>query len=271
MTHNQWDLTVRSKAQSSWNLNALLPKDLDFFILLSSLAGTYGPGGQSNYAAGCTFQDALARHRTSRGEKAVSLDIGWMRTIGIIAENEEYQKRREQAADMGHIEEDEFLAVLDLYCDPALPILAPSKSQLLVGVVTPVDMLSRSQEVPEILRRPLLSGFSHIGGVADISGSTMAVKPSTLFRQAESADERAKVVVEELVKKVARALSIPSDDVDPARPLFEYGVDSLVAVELRNWIMKEFAADVAVFDIMGGTKIVAIGDMVTNRTTIAKA
>lgn len=38
MTYAQWDLTVRSKVQTSLNLHRLLPDNLDFFILLSSLA-----------------------------------------------------------------------------------------------------------------------------------------------------------------------------------------------------------------------------------------
>lgn len=38
--------------------------------------------------------------------------------------------------------------------------------------------------------------------------------------------------------------------VDPGKPLSAYGVDSLVAVEVRNWIAKEIQVELSVFDIM---------------------
>lgn len=68
--------------------------------------------------------------------------------------------------------------------------------------------------------------------------------------------------------KLARALSIQSSDIDIDQPLHTFGVDSLVAVELRNWIAKQFAADVPVFEIMGGRTVAAIGDLVMKITQI---
>jgi acyl carrier protein len=91
----------------------------------------------------------------------------------------------------------------------------------------------------------------------------------SLFKLAESEDAKADMVVRAMTVKLGRALSMPPDDVDAAKPLFEYGVDSLVAVELRNWIGKDFLADVAVFDIMGGSTIVAIGALVAKRAAVA--
>lgn len=55
MSHAQWELTIKSKALTSRNLHEPLPRDLDFFILFSSLGGVYGNVAQSNYAAGCTY------------------------------------------------------------------------------------------------------------------------------------------------------------------------------------------------------------------------
>ncbi|KAI0909849.1 KR domain-containing protein [Ustulina deusta] len=49
------------------NLHQQLPRDLDFFVLFSSPAGTISSQGQSNYAAGNTFQDKLAAYRLARG------------------------------------------------------------------------------------------------------------------------------------------------------------------------------------------------------------
>ncbi|KAF2653156.1 hypothetical protein K491DRAFT_603418 [Lophiostoma macrostomum CBS 122681] len=62
-----------------------------------------------------------------------------------------------------------------------------------------------------------------------------------------------------------------ADDINTDKPLFEYEVDSLVAVELRNWIKKEFVADVAVLDLMSGTSIVVVSALVSKKSTIGLA
>jgi hypothetical protein len=124
MTHTQWQSSVQAKVATSWNLHTLLPRGLDFFVLLSSLAGVYGNVSQANYAAGNTFQDALAEFRTSQGEDAVSINLGWMRTIGAISEKEEYQNFRMKGADMAKIEEQELLSLLSIF--PPGSVWAPT-------------------------------------------------------------------------------------------------------------------------------------------------
>ncbi|KAK4212160.1 hypothetical protein QBC37DRAFT_288666 [Rhypophila decipiens] len=269
MTHAQWNLAVKTKVQTSWNLHQLLPESLDFFVLLSSLSGIYGSISQSNYAAGCNFQDALARFRVSRGQKAVSFDLGWMRNIGIVAETAAYQANRRVAADMGQIEDTELMALLDMYCTSDLPVLSVPKSQILIGAVTPADMLARGETPPVLGQRLLFASFSQV--IGSTSGSSNhkrdLVDFAQLFRQAPRFEDRAEIVVQALAAKLARALSISADDVESSRQLSDYGVDSLMAVELRNWIIKDFSANVAVFDIMGGTRISSIGDLVAEKSS----
>ncbi|RYP05737.1 hypothetical protein DL764_003595 [Monosporascus ibericus] len=115
---------VKSKVDSSWNLHQQLPRDMDFFILLSSLSGIYGSLVQGNYAVGCTFQDALAQYRIVHGvgKKPVSLDLGWMRDVGIVTEREEYRRDRANVGDINPVESAELIALPDLYCDPILPL-----------------------------------------------------------------------------------------------------------------------------------------------------
>lgn len=271
MTHEQWELTIRSKVNSSWNLHNQLPKSMDFFILLSSLSGIYGNIAQSNYAAGCAFQDALARHRVENGQKAVSFDIGWMRNIGIIAETESYQRQRKSTADMGQIEDTELMALLEIYCDPSLPLLPPHKSQLFIGVITPANFAAGGEDPPLIMKRPLFKGFAYVaGGGLHESRDTSTADPAVLFRQARTSEERVDAVIFGLKMRLARALSIAPDDIESLRSLSDYGVDSLMAVELRNWFTKDFNANVAVFDIMGGAPIAAVGELVSERSEIGK-
>lgn len=276
MTHSEWEQTIRSKVNASWNLHNYLPRGLDFFVLLSSLSGIYGSIGQSNYAGGCASQDALARYRVAHGGKAIAFDLGWMRNIGIVAETEAYQQNRHTSADMMPIEDVELMALLDIYCDPDRPIASDlSQSQLLVGAVTPAECLARGMDPPTLALRPMFSGFSTLLGEGQqrrnngAKGST--VDFAALFRQAETFEERAGVVVLGLSTKLARAMSIALDDVQPSRQLSDYGVDSLMAVELRNWISREFAANVAVFEIMGTSTITAIGRLVVEKGDLGEA
>lgn len=93
LTWNQ-DIMFERMSYRKWK-EALLPKvtgsapppsrDLDFFVFFSSVAGTIGSQPQSTYVAGNAFEDSLAQFRTSRGERATSIDLGAMESAGILA------------------------------------------------------------------------------------------------------------------------------------------------------------------------------------------
>jgi NADP-dependent 3-hydroxy acid dehydrogenase YdfG len=87
MTFQQWSDSLNPKVPGTRNLDELLPKDLDFFIILSSFSGMIGVRGQSNYASACAYQDAIAWARHKTGRKAISLDLGMIADVGILAEN----------------------------------------------------------------------------------------------------------------------------------------------------------------------------------------
>ncbi|EKG12367.1 Beta-ketoacyl synthase [Macrophomina phaseolina MS6] len=82
-------ITVGPKVHGTWNLHDMLPKDLDFFVMLSSLAGVMGHRGQGNYGAGNIFQDYFANYRRSVGLRAMTIDIGYLLSVGFVAEHDE--------------------------------------------------------------------------------------------------------------------------------------------------------------------------------------
>ena len=89
MNYEDFLMAASPKIQGSWNLHELLPKDMDFFVELSSSTGVVGNQGQANYAAGNTYEDALAHYRSAQGLPAVSLDLGMIRGVGVVEENPE--------------------------------------------------------------------------------------------------------------------------------------------------------------------------------------
>ncbi|RWA10956.1 hypothetical protein EKO27_g4170 [Xylaria grammica] len=166
MTYEQWDLTVRTKLTSSWALHALLPADLDFFVLLSSVSGLHGIPSQSNYAASCTYQDALARYRVAHGRKATSLGMGWMQAVGIVAETDRYTRTTQAMAHIDPISEDALLALLDVSLRPVPRALGRVAEP---GRHRPHDAaagaLAEGEKPTRDLLRPMFSAFLRLAVV----------------------------------------------------------------------------------------------------------
>lgn len=285
MQFQQWSSAIEAKVDASLNLHRQLPRQgqagLDFFVHLASLAGVNGQMASANYAAGCTFQDALARYYPG----TTVLDVGWMADVGLIAETAAYQRQLRDWGNMQMIEERELLEVLGMVCSgrrhDASNRTASHKQQLLVGLLTPADYLSKGKDVPlGLLGRPLLSTFSQSishsdKGTTSSSSSAEAaaavVDHSALFRAAPDDATRAEIVSAGLAEKLARAMMMSADDVDPGRPLSAYGVDSLMAVELRNWILREFGAVLGMWEMMSGDKVIkGIAEAVTQKSSMLK-
>lgn len=276
MTWDQWSISIRSKVTSTWNLHAQLPSGMSFFVMISSVAGVAGSMGQSNYAAGNTFQDGLAAHRMALGEKAISIDLGWMGDIGAVAENAVLTKGKEAAGDLAPIYEKEFLALLDHYCNPELRIHEPEGAQPIIGLVTPAQFRSKGLIPPDwLVDRPLFRGLA-LENHEDNNGTAEASERdsdrdwvSELLR-ASSNIGAINIIVEALVERLSKATSTPAAEIDRNRPLHVYGVDSLLAVELRNWFSKLFKADVAIFDITGQASLTQVAEGAATTSEVLK-
>ena len=85
------------------------------------------------------------------------------------------------------------------------------------------------------------------------------VKGSLLVAAAPSDEEAASIASTCFMEKMSRILCMPIENIDAGRPPHRFGVDSLVAVELRNWFMSEFAVDMKVFDILGNRSVAEFG------------
>ncbi|KAJ2985763.1 hypothetical protein NUW58_g5359 [Xylaria curta] len=154
MTWDQWSISIRSKVASTWNLHSQLPSGLSFFIMLSSISGITGSMGQSNYAAGNTYQDGLVAYRQALGERATSIDLGLMGDVGIVAENgSDITKGKETVMSLARISEKELLALLDYYCHPAAVAATHENNQPIVGLVTPAQCRSPENRAARRARR----------------------------------------------------------------------------------------------------------------------
>ena len=268
MTHDDFTTGTQPKVIGSWNLHTLLPKGLDFFVSLSSIGGILGATSQANYCAGNTYIDALARYRTSVGEKAVSIDLGMMVSEGVVAETEGMLDSLRRLGYFMDIRQAEFLALLDHYCNPALPLLAPSESQIIVGIEHPASMEAKGLEVPHWMLRPLFRHFQLIN--KDTAGPSNKQKQSadseTVLRQSASAEVAVEHATGWIVSKLSQILGIKADEIEVQKPVHVNGINSLIAVELRNWFDKKLGADVTVFEILGNMSIVDLSKYTVDKS-----
>ena len=257
MTLEEWQAVMNPKVAGTWNLHRLLPQGMDFFVILSTLGGMVGSKGQSQYNATATFQDAFARHRWSLGQKCISVDVGVLKSVGYVAEQESIAKRLET---IGYttLDEKELHSVMDWACDPELSPTSGWETQILTALDRPSDMVQRGHELIPYMRRPM---YRHLQQTNDAvtqsskSKSDEQVDYESLLKTTESEEEAAMVIAKALSKRLARALSVPEEDIDITKPAHSFGVDSLVAVELRFWFQSEMKAEIPVFDILANISI----------------
>lgn len=258
MSYEDFTASTKPKVAGSWNLHAFLPKGMDFFILLSSICGIFGAASQVNYCTGNTYKDALAQFRIAHGEKAVSLDLGMMINEGVVAENESLMGFLRRTGYFMEISQPELFALLDHYCDPALPILTPLDCQIIIGIEIPEVLNAAGLDQPEWMRRPMFRHFHQMvsgNAVSSLTGPDSAPDYAVLLRTADSGASAAAVVSEAITNKIAKVMGIQPEDIDLSKPMHSYGVDSLVAVEVRNWLLRDLGADVAIFDILGSASL----------------
>ncbi|KZF19523.1 hypothetical protein L228DRAFT_214821 [Xylona heveae TC161] len=272
MTYDDFNAALAPKVQGSWNLHTLLPKDMDFMIFLSSISGIAGNRGQGNYAAGNTYQDALAHYRVSQGLPGTALDLGNILSVGFLAEHKKVVSSNPIFALIRDgIREDEFLSIIEYHVDQRNADESDLRCQVAFGLNTSAALKRKGVPEPTFMSNPLfaqLHSVAETGG--DDSGDYSYQAIQELLRSANTVDEATNAVQESIVRRLSNTMSIPTDDVDPSKPIHHYGVDSLVAMEFRNWFAKDMAADVAVLDIMGFGSISTLSRKIVSVSKVVK-
>jgi hypothetical protein len=263
MQYSAWGKATASKTHGSWNLHSLLPSNLDFFIMLSSMIGIFGNSSQANYAAGNTYQDCLARYRQSLGLKATALDLGAVSEIGQLATEDEMRRRVEDSGFFTMLNEDDIYAML------AISVKESRSAQLVTGVKLPSQIQGNGKELPYWIQRPL---FSHLHQITSHSSVPAILAPtgiqlSTLIASASDIEAK-EVVLKALIAKLSKILSVSEEKLDRSRTMAAFGVDSMVAVDLRNWFLKEVQADMAIFEIMGSKELNEVAAMATGKSML---
>lgn len=257
MTHAQYVDAARPKVQGSWNLHEYLPKDMDFFVMLSSIAGIVGSRGQGNYVAGNAFRDALANYRRGLGLVAGVLDLGLVMDVGYAAEtNTKEMAETVKAWAFVGIREKEVHALVQCVIEGQSAPGQNIPAQLIAGLETGGMINLAGIKYPWWFND---AKFAHLKNV-DTHQVTTETEEETiqlqlLLSQATSMEEALDIVSMALSRKLAKSLMVDVEDIDATRPISRYGVDSLLAVEIRSWIFTELQADISVFLLLSNVPI----------------
>jgi NADPH:quinone reductase-like Zn-dependent oxidoreductase len=268
MDHQAWLESTRPKVQGSWNLHTYLPDDLEFFIILSSFTGVFGSRGQSNYASAGTYEDALAYHRRALGRHSTTIDLGLMRDIGVLAESGMTDAFRDWEKPYG-IREGEFLALIERVIDRDMAGMADA--QVVTGLATGGSAIRAGIDAPYYLNDSRFSILARTG-LHDHDGASTApngnvVPAHVLVSRATTIQEASASVLEAFVKQVAKMLQTDPSEVDTSRFLHSYGFDSLVAIEIVNWVMKETKSIITVFDVLAAVPITTLCNRIAAKSS----
>lgn len=248
MTFDQYEAVIRSKTAGTWNIhNALLrsSRGLDFFIMLSSAAGIVGNRGQAAYAAANTFLDGFARYRRRLGLPATAIDLTAVQDVGYLA-------------DSGSGRQDEVLKNLGGESMGEAEVLALIGAAIKDPNQFPDHCLTGLKLGDDPERLPYYAAdakFEHLRNavLAQATGghvSAAQVSINASLSAAKTEEERTGIVISGLAGKLAAILMISPEDIDVGTAITKYGLDSLNAIELRNWITKELGVNLQVLQLL---------------------
>lgn len=265
MTHDQFTDVVKSKVTGAWNLHHVLAdSSLDFFIALSSVAGIVGNRGQAAYAAANVFLDAFCQYRNARELPATSIDLTAVADVGYLAENAARQAEVSQNLGGEMLRETEVLALL------AAAIGGQAKqfcnNHCITGLkLAPATVHSTFWANDAKFSQLKAAALAELEGQADGSDPASIPLPQKL-KTAPDREAALQALYDALVTKLSAVLMIPVEAMDKDQSITSFGLDSLAAIEVRNWITREVEANMQVLEILTSSSLIALA-----RTMLGKS
>jgi short-subunit dehydrogenase/acyl carrier protein len=223
-TPDRFATTLAPKAFGAWHLHRLTSgDDLEFFIVYSSGSSVLGSPGQANYAAANALLDGLVAERRALGLPATSINWGPWAQGGMAVTD----AARANLAARGLIP-----------LEPAAAMTALGEV-VAHGIGQAVVIKANWQRVAKLLggtRPPMLDHVLPTAAQATPGNSE-------LLRQLHEVPEaqRGGFVAEHLKRELQQILGLAQPPAATSRFL-ELGMDSLMAVELRNRLLGQFGS-----------------------------
>lgn len=281
MSHEQFCRVAAPKVRGTQLLDELFSgsnaNQLEYFIVTTSITAVIGWSGQSNYSAANEFMTSLAlNRRNTRNLPGSAINIPAVKGVGYAAQADNGFDF-EYFSSLGYInvsEEDLHLLFAEAVLSGRPGVSGGVSGQVVMGVdYVPADMQvkaahARDAKFAHLVRR---DGNSAAGG--DQAGNKGSVRVKTQLQEAKTPEERLAIAHEGFVSHLKRTLRMSADEkVGPDATLMELGVDSLAAVEVRAWFLRELEVDVPTLAILGGGSIgKLVGGAVDKMALVAPA
>ncbi len=219
------------KVDGTWHLHQLtLGQPLDFFVMFSSVASLIGSSGQSNHAAANAFMDALAYHRRAQGLPALSINWGAWSEIGAAVDYDVFDRLGVQG--VGVIPPTEGLRILTALMQSGtpqvgvMPVAWPKFLSRFAAGIEPPFFAEMAREVRQ----------KSMATVTAAQPQQTDQQPAILkLLEEASPAKQYGLLLTYVQEQAAHVLEMGSPAaVSERTPLSELGLDSLMAVELRN-------------------------------------
>ncbi|RYP16125.1 hypothetical protein DL765_005326 [Monosporascus sp. GIB2] len=244
--------------------------DLDFFLLFSSGSCVLGNAGQSSYAAANGFLHGLVRQRRSRGLAASAIDIG--RVAGIGYSETVSSATRDQMSKFGFmpISETDFRQTIAEtiqagHVDPAKDEHRDIEDAVVTTGLRPIyddEDIKGPWFTNAIFSHCVVESTGTAGTGVEAAEKKKILPVGQRLSSAATAGEALGILQESFAHKLHMVLQLAGDEIiDPEAPLVGLGIDSLVAVQVRSWFLKEVKVDIPVLKVVGGSSLHDICEM----------
>lgn len=233
--------------------------------------------GQTNYAAGNVFLDAFVQYRHSLGLPGSVVNIGVMEDVGYLPEHPELLARH-RTTGQHTLQEQQLLDAVQLMLVRSMPSPSETKansfvnrSQVGLGMRSTLPLSAQNNRTfwrrdPRFLAYHN-SEYDTQGNSATANGPSSDMDELRVFlRDARSNTSLLESLAsaELLAKAIGRTLlgfMLVDEEPDLQASVATLGLDSLMTIELKNWIRQRIGVEMSVMEIMGAESIMQLGNV----------
>ncbi|KOS22576.1 Lovastatin nonaketide synthase [Escovopsis weberi] len=263
MSFEDWYTAIRPKVDGTWNLHNAMGDSLDFFVMFSSTSGVMGQYGQANYAAANCFLDAFTQYRHSQGLAASVIDLGVMEDVGFVAESAtllDYFR----FLDANLLSEEDMRECVRLAIARSFPAggerpaqTYSNPSEISVGVLSYAPLSDPNNRIIWKKDRRF-SVYRNIEMTSSRAATTDEGLKSFLLNMSSRGtgglgEESVEFLSREIGETLYGFMMKDPEDMQLDLALGSLGLDSLVAIELRNWYRSQIGFDISILEIMQST------------------
>ncbi|MBP2654775.1 MAG: non-ribosomal peptide synthetase [Firmicutes bacterium] len=250
---------LRPKVEGAWLLHQLL-KDvpLDFFILFSSNSALLSSPRLGSYAAANAFLDSLAHYRRSVGLPALSINWGPWAEIGMAARFDILSSTTGMG--ISSISPEQGLEMLGF-------LIGKDITQVAVMEIDWVrwKMVSQQDGKTGLLADLLQEEGNLVKAIGNVSDQDTSIRQALI---AANKSERYKLLEKYLCDQVAQVLRLANSKLDVSVSLTSLGLDSIMAVELKNRIEKALDIIVPMVNFLQGPSVTELAAQIQTLLTL---